>query len=190
MDEAVRCSVMGQEHRLAACRAAAKFGCTVGIFGRGGQHAAQPYQLGQSQLQGQGPGDQLQGQNASPAPGAASGVRPPDVEWGLSASAGLSRADQAGTPSSRPVDGGDIRSFPNASAPSDRPSPIDFTDPVSLAIEALASQSPQSAGPRTAPQSSQTAELHAASQSPQSADAQTSLGPETNGEDVRPNEGQ
>lgn len=172
----------------------------LGSLGRGDQHAAQPYQLGQSQHQG--PGDQLQGQNTSPAPGAASGVRPPDVEWGLSASAGLSRADQAGTPSSRPVDGGDIRSFPNASAPSDRPSPIDFTDPVSLAIEALASQSPQSAGPRTAPQSpqtveshaasqsSQTAELHAASQSPQSADAQTSLGPETSGEGVRPNEGQ
>ena len=174
----------------------------LGSLGGGDQHAAQPYQLGQSQLQGQGPGDQLQGQNASPAPGAASGVRPPDVEWGLSASAGLSRADQAGTPSSRPVDGDDIRSFPNASAPSDRPSPIDFTDPVSLAIEALASQSPQSAGSRTVPQSpqtveshaasqsSQTAELHAASQSPQSADAQTSLGPETSGEGVRPNEDQ
>lgn len=172
----------------------------LGSLGGGDQHAALPYQP--EQPQHQGPGDQLQGQNTSPAPGAASGVRPPDVEWGLSASAGLSRADQAGTPSSRPVDGGDISSFPNASAPSDRPSPIDFTDPVSLAIEALASQSPQSAGPRTAPQSpqtveshaasqsSQTAELHAASQSPQSADAQTSLGPETNGEDVRPNEGQ
>lgn len=160
------------------------------LWAGGDQHAAQPYQLGQSQLQGQGPEDQLQGQNASPAPGAASGVRPPDVEWGLSASAGLSRADQAGTPSSRPVDGGDIRSFPNASVSGDRPSPIDFTDPVSLAIEALASQSPQSAGPRTAPQSPQTVESHAASQSPQSADAQTSLGPETNGEDVRPNEGQ
>lgn len=145
------------------------------------RYVAQPYQLGQSQLQGQ---------NASPAPGAASGVRPPDVEWGLSASAGLSRADQAGTPSSRPVDGGDISPFPNASAPSDRPSPIDFTDPVSLAIEALASQSPQSAGPRTAPQSSQTVESHAASQSPQTADTQTSLGPETSGEGVRPNEGQ
>ena len=146
------------------------------------RYVAQPYQLGQSQLQGQ---------NASPAPGAASGVRPPDVEWGLSASAGLSRADQAGIPSSssRLADGGDMSPFPNASAPSDRPSPIDPTDSVSLAIEALASQSPQSAGPRTAPQSSQTVESHAASQSPQTADTQTSLG-ETSGEGVRPNEDQ
>ena len=146
------------------------------------RYVAQPYQLGQSQLQGQ---------NASPAPGAASGVRPPDVEWGLSASAGLSRADQAGIPSSssRLADGGDMSPFPNASAPSDRPSPIDPTDSVSLAIEALASQSPQSAGSRTVPQSPQTVESHAASQSPQTADTQTSLG-ETSGEGVRPNEDQ
>lgn len=155
------------------------------------RYVAQPYQLGQPQHQGQGSEDQLQAQNASPAPGAASGVRPPDVGWALPASTGLSRADQAGIPSSssRLADGGDMSPFPNASAPSDRPSPIDPTDSVSLAIEALASQPPQSAGPRTAPQSSQTVESHAASQSPQTADTQTSLG-ETSGEGVRPNEDQ
>ena len=155
------------------------------------RYVAQPYQLGRPQHQRQGSEDQLQAQNASPAPGAASGVRPPDVGWALPASTGLSRADQAGIPSSssRLADGGDMSPFPNASAPSDRPSPIDPTDSVSLAIEALASQPPQSAGPRTAPQSSQTVESHAASQSPQTADTQTSLG-ETSGEGVCPNEDQ
>ena len=150
----------------------------LGSLGDWDRHVAQPCQLGQSQREGQGPQDQLLAQNASPASSASPGVRPPDVELTQPVSARFSHADQAGIPSSRPVDGDDIGPFPNVHTPVDRPLPVDPSDPVSLAIEALASQPPQTAGPRTAPQHPQTAE------------SQAPLHPETDGEGVRPSEGQ
>ena len=155
-----------------------------GSVGEWDRHAEQPYQFGQSQFQEQWsrdqqwPQDQPQTQGTSSASDVTSGACPPDVGWVPPAPTEFSRADQADIPFSPSADGGDIRPFPDASAPGYRPSPVDSISPISRTVETLASQPPQPAGP------------HAASQSPQSADDQAPLGTEASEDGVRPNEDQ